>query len=365
MILQPSKPEMAFLKLGLYGEAGSGKTFTATKIAIGLAQHIKSKKAVGFADTETGSDFVQPAFKAAGFNLVVAKTRAFADLLTIVNEAEKECDVLIIDSITHFWNELIDAYLKKNEKKRLTLRDWQPLKQTWREFTDRYVNSKLHIILCGRSADKWEEVEDPDDGSKELRKVGTKMRTEVETSYEPSLLAEMEAVQLSARIGARYVHRIHIKKDRFDESGLTGQFFDNPGFETVFPHIQLLNLGGEHKAIEADRNSQDMFERGDTGEQRRLHKEIMLEKITNEIKKMYPGQSERDKTERIALLERTFGSNSWTEISTYNRLEQLEEGLKKLRGESGAGNKPEPEVEVDKTDGKPKRKGAKHDVATA
>jgi len=360
-LLQKSKPEMAYLKLGIYGEAGSGKTFTSTKVAIGLAEFIKSKKPVAFADTETGSDFVQPAFKAAGFNLVVAKTRAFADLLGIIDEAAKECDILIIDSVTHFWNELIDAYLKKNEKKRLTLRDWQPLKQTWREFTDRFVNSKLHIIMCGRSADKWEEVEDPDDGSKELRKVGTKMRTETEMSYEPSLLVEMEAVQLSARIGGQYVHRAYVKKDRFDV--LDGQVFDNPGFETFLPHIRLLNLGGEHKAIEADRNSQDMFERGDTGEQRRLHKEIMLEKITNEIKKMYPGQSERDKTERIALLERTFGSNSWTEISTYNRLEQLEEGLKKLRGESGAGNKPEPEVEVDKTDGKPKRKGAKHDVA--
>jgi len=360
-LLQKSKPEMAYLKLGIYGEAGSGKTFTSTKVAIGLAQYIKSKKSIAFADTETGSDFVQPAFKGAGLNLVVAKTRAFADLLGIIDEAAKECDILIIDSVTHFWNELIDAYLKKNEKKRLTLRDWQPLKQTWREFTDRFVNSKLHIIMCGRSADKWEEVEDPDDGSKELRKVGTKMRTETEMSYEPSLLVEMEAVQLSARIGGQYVHRAYVKKDRFDV--LDGQVFDNPGFETFLPHIQLLNLGGEHKAIEADRNSQDMFERGDTGEQRRVRKEIMLEKITNEIKKMYPGQSERDKTERIALLERTFGSNSWTEISTYNRLEQLEEGLKKLRIESGAGNKPEPEVEVDKTDGKPKRKGAKHDVA--
>jgi len=356
-LLQKSKPEMAYLKLGIYGEAGSGKTFTSTRVAIGLAQFIKSKKSVAFADTETGSDFVQPTFKAAGFNLVVAKTRAFSDLLGIVDEAAKECDILIIDSVTHFWNELIDAYLKKNEKKRLTLRDWQPLKQTWREFTDRFVNSKLHIILCGRSADKWEEVEDPEDGSKELRKVGTKMRTETELSYEPSLLVEMEAVQLSARVGGQYVHRAYVKKDRFDV--IDGKVFDNPGFDSFLPHIQMLNLGGEHKAMETDRNSQDMFERGDTGEQRRLHKEIMLEKITNEIKKMYPGQSERDKTERIALLERIFGSNSWTEISTYNRLEQLEEGLKKLKLESGADAEPEEKPKANKPDGKPKKTSQK------
>jgi len=354
-LLQKSKPEMAYLKLGIYGEAGSGKTFTSTKIAIGLAKHIKSKKSVGFADTETGSDFVMPIFKTARFELVTAKTRAFADLLGIIDEAEKICDILIIDSITHFWNEIIDAYLKKNEKKRLTLRDWQPLKQTWREFTDRFVNSKLHIIVCGRSADKWEEVEDPEDGSKELRKVGTKMRTETEMGYEPSLLVEMEAIQMSPRAGGKYVHRAYVKKDRFDQSGLTGQFFDNPGFESFLPHIQLLNLGGEHKALETDRTSQDMFERGDTGEQRRIKKEIVLEKITNEIKKKFPGQTEKDKTERIALLERIFGSNSWTEISTYFSIDKLNEGLENLRLENAG----EAKVSENKTDGKPKKKGEK------
>jgi len=363
MLLQSAKNEMAFLKAGLYGEAGSGKTFTASSIAIGLSQFIKSKKPISFADTETGSDFVFPKFNTAKIGLLVAKTRAFQDLLTIVNEAEKVSDILLIDSITHFWNELIDSYLKKNEKKRLTLRDWQPLKQTWREFTERFVNSKLHIIVCGRSADKWEEVEDPDDGSKELRKVGTKMRVEVETSYEPSLLLELEAVQLSARIGGAYVHRAYVKKDRFDV--IDGQVFDNPSFESFLPHIQLLNLGGEHKAIETDRNSQGMFERGDTGEQKRIRKEILLEKITNEMKKLYPDQTTEDKKKRIALLERVFGTNSWTEISTYFSLDKLDEGLKNLGlGEGVAVEPDESKVAVDKTDGKTKQKGGKsHAVA--
>jgi hypothetical protein len=356
-LLQKAKPEMAFLKLGIYGEAGSGKTFTSSRVAISLANFIKSKKPVGFADTETGADFVAPLFKAAKLDLIVAKTRAFADLLTIIDEAAKGCDILIIDSVTHFWNELIDSYLKKNEKKRLTLRDWQPLKQTWREFTDRFVNSKLHIIVCGRSADKWEEVEDPDDGSKELRKVGTKMRTETEMGYEPSLLVEMEAVQMSPRTGGKYVHRAYVKKDRFDV--IDGQVFDNPDFESFLPHIQLLNLGGEHKAIETDRNSQGMFERGDTGEQKRIRKEIILEKIGNEIKLLHPGMTENDKTARIKLLQEIFGSNSWTEISTYHSLDHLEAGLKNLRLKSGADAEPKEKVKTDKGDGNPKKTSQK------
>ena len=338
-IFQEAKPEMAYLKLGIYGEAGSGKSFTASKVAIGLCKLIDSKKPVAFADTETGSDFVRHLFLKEKIRLFVTKTRTFAKLIEdkdkdgkilpgILDEAESECSVLIIDSITHYWNELIDAYLKKMNKTRLTLRDWQPLKATWREFTTRFINSKLHIVLCGRSADKWEEVEDPEDGSKELRKTGTKMRTETEMAYEPSLLVEMEAVQLSARTGGAYVHRAYVKKDRFDI--INGQVYDDPTFESFLPHIEKLNLGGEHKAIEPGRSSVDLFNNENIGEKRMLNRDILLEKIGNEIKLLYPGQKEEEKTARLMFMKEIFGTHSWTEISSKRTNEELRAGLEAI-----------------------------------
>lgn len=328
-LLKEASPEMAFLKMGIYGKAGSGKTFTATSIAIGLNQYIKSEKPIAFADTETGSDFVRHRFSSNKIKLLVAKTRAFQDLLTIINETEKQCDILLIDSITHYWNELCDAYMAKNELKRLRLKDWIPLKKTWREFTDRFITSKLHIIVCGRSADEWAEVEDEEDGSKELKKVGTKMRTETEMGYEPSLLVEMEAIQLSSRIGGNYIHRAYVKKDRFDI--INGKVFDEPKFESFLLHVELLNLGGEHKAIEPGRTSQDMFERGNTGEQKMITKEILLEKITNEIKLIFPGQTEIDKIGRLKLMEKIFQTNSWTEIEKRKTAEELSAGLETIK----------------------------------
>src|SRR4030042_4157943 len=98
-----------------------------------------------------------------------------------------------------------------------------------------------------------------------------------------------------------------------------------------------------------------MFERGDTGEQRRIRQEIVLEKITNEIKLLYPGMGEKDKTDRIKLLQETFGSNSWTEISTYHSLDHLEAGLKNLRLKRGADVEPEEKPKANKPDGKPKK----------
>ena len=326
-ILTEAKSETAYLKMGIYGEAGSGKTFTSSNVAIGLHRLIKSDKPVAFADTETGSDFIKHLFDAAGIKLMVAKTRAFIDLLGIVDEAEKTCSVLIVDSVTHYWNELLAAYLKKNNKMRLALKDWTIIKPTWREFTDRYVNSKLHVIICGRSADKWDTVEDAD-GSSELRKVGTKMRTETEMGYEPSLLVEMEAIQTAARAEAGYVHMAYVKKDRFDV--INGKEFTDPGFESFLPHVQLLNLGGEHHALDTNHDSQAIFDDPRLGEKRMLNREILVEKIEAEIRVLYPGQTQENVQARFSLMERVFGTKSWKEIERLVPADKLEFGLGQL-----------------------------------
>ena len=311
MVLQKAVPQMAYLKLGIYGEAGSGKTFTSSKVALGLHNYIKAKKPIGFADTETGSDFVLPMFREAKVELVTAKTRAFADLLTIIDESEKDCSVLIIDSITHFWNELLTAYQEKHNLNQITLRHWIPLKQTWRQFTDKFINSKIHIILAGRSAFIWDDVED-EEGVKELKKTGTKMRAETEMGYEPSLLVEMEHVRKSARIGGGWINRAWVVKDRFNV--INSQHFDMPTFESFLPHIESLNLNGEHMAIDTTRNSQGMFINDRSGAAYIRKHDELVEKIKAEIHIAYPSQNSEHKTERLNLMKEVAGTRSFKEI---------------------------------------------------
>jgi hypothetical protein len=329
-ILQEATLEMAFLKMGIYAEAKAGKTYTATQVAIGLHELIKSQKPIAFFDTETGSDFVLPFFQRKGIRLLRKKSKAFIDLIAAFDDAIEMCDILIVDSVTHPWTELQDSYMKKNNLSRISLRHWGPLKQTWREFTERYVNSKLHVIVCGRSTDIWQEVED-EDGSKESRKTGTKMRTETQMAYEPSLLVEMEAVQTSANAGGKFVHRAYIKGDRFGLlDGLEGTYVDNPTFESFLPHIQLLNLGGEHKGVDIDHDSQSMFNNENFGERRILKREILVEKIEAEIKMLYPGQTQEHVQARLKLMGDTFGTKSWKEIERLVPAEKLEFGLAQL-----------------------------------
>ena len=154
MELKLAVNDQAFLKAGLLGFAKAGKSYTASLIAIGLHRYIKSKKPVAFLDTETGSAYVLPMFKEAGIELLTAKSRAFVDLLDIGRKAASQCDILIIDSITHFWVELVKAYMLRMGRKRLRVQDWGPIKDEWQSYTDFYINSRLHILMCGRAG--WE-----------------------------------------------------------------------------------------------------------------------------------------------------------------------------------------------------------------
>ena len=327
-LFREAKNEMAYLKCGILGFAGSGKSFTAALIAIELAKFGQENSLpVLFLDSETGSDFLVRKFEEAEIKLEVAKTRAFVDLLKAIDEAEERKAILIVDSISHFWTEILDAYLSKKKKERISLHDWIPIKQEWREYTDRYINSKIHIIMCGRAG--WEfDYEKDEDGVLELTKTGTRMKAETEMGYEPSLLLEMERVRReTGKIGGSHIHRCWVIKDRFDK--INGKFFDDPTFKDFLPHIELLNLGGEHRAVNGDRTSEGLFNSTNSKSEYYKRKDITLEEIKDELTLIY-GKTDTDKKESIRKLKEIFGTSSKTGIENL-ALEALQEGLKKIK----------------------------------
>lgn len=326
--LKPAVNEQAYLKCGLLGFPGSGKTFTATQIAIGLHKHIESKKPVSFLDTETGSDFVLPLFNKAKIKLLVAKSRAFVDLLDISREAEIESDILVIDSISHFWTDLMESFKKKKGLDRLLFQHWGPIKQEWRAFTDFYVNSKLHIIVCGRAG--WEyDFQEDSEGVKELIKTGTRMKTEGEMAYEPSLLLEMEKVRMGeGKVGQSFVNRCWVLKDRFDM--INSKYFDKPSFKDFLPHIELLNIGGKHFGVDTEKDSTGLFEGKESRSEEFKKQKIFLDEIQNELVLKWPSQSTADKKMKIETLRSIFGTGSWTAIEGM-KSSVLEEGLKKIK----------------------------------
>jgi len=313
----------AYLKAGFMGFAGDGKTYTATQLAIGLVNLMRERelptgdRPAYFLDTETGSDWVQPQFEKANIELHTAKTRAFVDLVEAVREAEQNSSILLIDSISHFWRDLTESYAeRKNRTRGLQFQDWAWLKKEWGRFTDLFVNSECHIIMCGRAGYEYDFFEQ-DGGKKELQKTGIKMKAETETGYEPSLLVLMEKKR---NMDSGEVWREgSVLKDRADL--IDGMTFKNPTFEDFRPHIDYLNLGGVHIGVDTSRNSKELVE--PDGKPKWQHdkeqKEIAMDEIAELIKKHHGGQSKSDKDARGDILEKIAGTRSWKRFETYSR----------------------------------------------
>ncbi|WP_312330042.1 AAA family ATPase [Atlantibacter hermannii] len=317
-LFQRATNTQAYLKAGVMGFAGDGKTFTASELAIGLVLLMRQRgipagdKPVMFLDTETGSDWVKPRFDAENIELFTAKTRSFVDLLVAVNEAECNGSVMIIDSISHFWTGLCDEYAtRRNRKRGLEFSDWAWLKGEWRKFTDRFVNSQAHTIMCGRAGYEYDFFEG-DDGKKQLAKTGIKMKAETETGYEPSILIQMEK-QMNIDTGQVW-RNARILKDR--STRIDGMVFSNPTFKNFLPHIEFLNLGGMHLGVDTSRDNGELFAADGipAWQKEKRSKEIALDEIVELLTKHHGGSTNDAKRAKADLLEKVFLSRSWERI---------------------------------------------------
>lgn len=345
-MLKKATNRMAYAKVGIYGDAGSGKTVTASKLAIGLHKQIGSTKPIVFFDTEPAASFVAPLFERAGIELLVAdESRALSDLMSFMDEAEGVSDIAIIDSISHVWRDAQDSFIKKiNDIRRskaeqngwkfkpinqIEFQDWRHIKGEWAKFTDRYLSCKMHCFVLGRAGTIYEYQDNERSGKKELISTGTKMATEKELGYEPSLLVEMSKI-----VGkdTPLINRAFIEKDRNVSNPLTGRCFDFPDFQHFKQHFDFYNIGGDHFSSMDAKDSRDLYE--ETGEDSFSYEKRQREIECEEIKSLFikhglDGQSADIKKSRNEIMLQVFKTGSWTKVENMDskRIREYKEDL--------------------------------------
>jgi len=335
-LFRPAEITTAKLKMTLMVFQGSGKTYTGTSTAIGLVQMMKQmnlpegSRPIAFADTEKGSDWILPRVRKAGIEMVTAKTRAFSDLVGLINEAERNSSVLLVDSLTHFWTELCDTYCAKKAAEfkrptyRLQFQDWAFLKGEWRKFTDRFVNSNLHIIVCGRAGYEYDYMEDEDTHKKQLEKTGIKFKAEGEMGYEPDFLVLMERKMNMATKADEHV--AHVVKDR--STLLDGKEFADPTFENFLPHIKCLNLGGQQMGIDTSRTSAASIPADAPRDRGKIQRDIVIDEINDLLlRHNLSGSAVAEKQKRSDMIARHFHTTSKTEIEELMPLSDLRAGF--------------------------------------
>lgn len=319
-----------YFKAAFEGFAGSGKSYTAAITAVGLYKKIRSQKPIVLFDTEKAAKFLKPIFEQENISVLIRESKSLADL----KEAMKRCreglsDILIIDSITHIYENFISSYLKKIGRLRLQFQDWGILKPTWKkEFSDYLVNDPYHIIFTGRAGYEYETEINPETQRREIYKSGIKMKVEGETAYEPDLLVLMERFEEILGKEKKVWREATIIKDR--SNTIDGKTFVNPTFKDFEPAVEVMISNPEFYSPSDEISTENIFETEEERGKYIKQKKIILEEIEALLIKKYPSSTGIDRVKKLDLLEQLFKTRSWTAVQDMD-LNTLSRGLDSLR----------------------------------
>lgn len=322
-----------FLKMALEGFAGDGKTFTAVETAIGVHKLIKSTKPIAMFDTERALKALKWKFDDAGIEaLIEDEERSLKALSDSIKWCEDgNADILIIDSITHVWEEFLKAYLNRPDKhgnptkrNRLEFQDWGVLKPTWKElFSTPFVMAKCHIIFTGRAGYEYTDERNEETGKREIFKSGIKMKAETETAFEPDILVLMQKVQDLISEEKTIWREAMVVKDRTTQ--IDGKKFKNPTFEDFYPAIKVL-LDGTLREVNGGVVPDTFYEYESKYSEVAKDREILIAEIEGCFELMGLGTGAQDKQVKAWTLNQTFGLNS-TEMLAKRSNSIIREGL--------------------------------------
>lgn len=272
---QKAKAQQAKLKLGEYGESGSGKTLTALLFAEWLAK--KEGKRVAYIDTERGTDFYATAIKERAvhpdaFDFDALYTRSLSESIDAIEQIDpKVHGVVVIDSITHLWEAAKSAYRGKlTSKEGIPVQAWGQIKKPYKKLMSLFLDGDFHAIVCGREGVVMEE-----NAEGEAKVVGKRMKAEGETPYEPHILLRFHPKRTE---DGGYLTSVFCEKDR---SGiLTGKTFDNPTpamIEAIYRHLtqcEQVKVGSLEDAAEKDADAADAQAETAKAERQAMYEQI-------------------------------------------------------------------------------------------
>ncbi len=195
------------LRCAIFGPSGSGKTFTALRMAVGIGGR------VALIDTENRS-----ASKYADrfdFDVCNLGQRTVDDYMRAIEEA-KHHDVLIIDSLSHAWRELLEEVDRVGRSQRSGNKwaAWGEVTPKHKRFVEAILTCPAHIISTMRADTEWRTS---DEGNKcRPVRIGLKPEQGKGIEYEFDVL-----LQLSAD------HTAEVIKDR--TGGYQDAIIDKPG----------------------------------------------------------------------------------------------------------------------------------------
>lgn len=191
--------------IGIYGESGNGKTYSALLLARGIAG---PNGKIGMIDTESGRGSLYADVLPGGYE-VLELSAPFSPQRYIdsIHTAEKAgLDILVIDSASHEWEGIggvLDQAGEKEEKSgKPGLHCWKEPKMNHQKMMLCLLQSRLPIIVCLRAKFKSRQAKNQHTGKNEI----------VKDDYVTPIQAEDFIFELTAHCEIQPNHSIRLTK---------------------------------------------------------------------------------------------------------------------------------------------------------
>lgn len=216
MQLRPSTRREVKMKLALQGSSGSGKTYSSLLIAYGI---VSDWSKIAVIDTENGSADLYAHL--GEYNVLTLEApytpEKYIQAIDLCEASDME--VIIIDSISHCWDYLLDFHANLQGH---SFANWAKVTPRQNCFIQRILNSRCHVICTMRS--KQDYVLSERNGKMVPEKVGLKAVQRDNVDYEFTLVFDLDIK-----------HNAVASKDR------TGLFMNRPEF-VITPQVGKLIL---------------------------------------------------------------------------------------------------------------------------
>lgn len=213
---QKASKKQAKLRATIFGPSGSGKSFTSLRIATGIIQYIGKGRIAGICTERKSLRKYSDRFDFDVLDLEDKTIEGYCKFIKLAGE-QGIYEVLIIDSLSHAWQELLEQVerIAKAKYKGNTWSAWSEGTPEQRRLVDAILDFPGHVIATMRSKTEWTTGDAGNGKSKPVR-VGLAPEQGKGIEYEFDLLLEMTVD-----------HVCNVLKDR------TGKFqdklIDQPG----------------------------------------------------------------------------------------------------------------------------------------
>lgn len=198
-VIQEAKRELIWTKLALMGSSGSGKTYSALRLATGMLEKLKElglekNGKILLANTEQA----RGRYYANEFKYDIVDINAphnpekYSELIEFATS--KDYPILIIDSTTHEW-EGQGGCLELHQQAGGTFQSWGKVTPRHNKFIVSIADSPIHVIATMRANDQYEVEKGGNDSKSKVTKlgVGAQQRKGFEYEFTATFLIDQKS----------------------------------------------------------------------------------------------------------------------------------------------------------------------------